>query len=209
MLYSDKDHFKVLGVKPNATRDEIKSAYRRLARKFHPDLNPKRKRSAEARFKELQEAYESLLRSAAAEPYAQPAAAEHYSQTYDSPPHAQSFEEPFPGFDDSFYDSESSFFFELNWKRKIALALWLICSVGAFLPNHLLRGSPLMGIAISTVPLIFVWIGGWLADDDSLDVSLGTILVDVFGNVLMVLGWLMFARLVGGLVIAPLILMIS
>jgi curved DNA-binding protein CbpA len=199
MLYSEKDYFKVLGVKPDATRDEIKSAYRRQARKFHPDLNPRRKKSAEARFKELQEAYEALLRSTAAEPYAQP---------YDQP-HAQSFDEPIPEVDDSLYDQESSSFFELNWKRKLALALCLICASGAFLPSHVMHEVPLLGIGVSTVPLLFVWIGDWLADDDSFDVSLGTILVDVFGNGLMVLGWLMFARIVGGLVIVPLMVMIS
>lgn len=54
-----KDFYKVLGVKESATADEIKKAYRKLARKYHPDRNPD-DRKAEDRFKEIQEAYELL-----------------------------------------------------------------------------------------------------------------------------------------------------
>jgi DnaJ-class molecular chaperone len=54
-----RDYYQVLGVPRTANDKEIKSAYRRLARKYHPDLNPGDK-SAEARFKELQSAYDVL-----------------------------------------------------------------------------------------------------------------------------------------------------
>ncbi|MCS7191803.1 MAG: DnaJ domain-containing protein, partial [Armatimonadetes bacterium] len=54
-----RDYYEVLGVSKNATEKEIKQAYRRLVRKFHPDLNPNNK-EAEERFKEIQEAYEVL-----------------------------------------------------------------------------------------------------------------------------------------------------
>ena len=54
-----KDYFKILGVSRNATDKEIKSAFRKLARKFHPDLNPHNE-SAELEFKEINEAYEIL-----------------------------------------------------------------------------------------------------------------------------------------------------
>jgi len=54
-----KDYYQILGVSRNASEKEIKQAYRRLARKHHPDLNPGDK-SAEARFKEINAAYEVL-----------------------------------------------------------------------------------------------------------------------------------------------------
>jgi molecular chaperone DnaJ len=54
-----KDYYQVLGVPRGADPKEIKSAYRKLARKYHPDVNPNDK-SAEAKFKEVSEAYEVL-----------------------------------------------------------------------------------------------------------------------------------------------------
>ncbi|BAY12621.1 DnaJ C-terminal domain-containing protein [Calothrix sp. NIES-2098] len=54
-----KDYYSILGVSKTATPEEIKQAFRKLARKFHPDVNPGNKQ-AEARFKEVNEAYEVL-----------------------------------------------------------------------------------------------------------------------------------------------------
>lgn len=54
-----KDYYNILGVNRNATEKELKQAYRRLARKYHPDVNPGDK-SGEARFKEINEAFETL-----------------------------------------------------------------------------------------------------------------------------------------------------
>ncbi|MHC4674243.1 MAG: DnaJ C-terminal domain-containing protein [Planctomycetota bacterium] len=53
------DYYKTLNVKPNATAEQIKSAYRKLAKKYHPDRNPNNK-NAEEKFKEVQEAYDVL-----------------------------------------------------------------------------------------------------------------------------------------------------
>ena len=54
-----KDYYKVLGVDKKATKEDIKRAFRKMARKYHPDVNPNDK-SAEEKFKEVNEAYEVL-----------------------------------------------------------------------------------------------------------------------------------------------------
>ncbi len=53
-----KDYYEILGVNKDASKSEIKRAYRKLARKYHPDVS--KASDAEARFKELGEAYEAL-----------------------------------------------------------------------------------------------------------------------------------------------------
>ncbi len=53
-----KDYYKIMGLTRNATQDKVKRAYRKLARKYHPDVS--KERDAEAKFKELGEAYEVL-----------------------------------------------------------------------------------------------------------------------------------------------------
>lgn len=54
---ANRDYYEVLGVEKNATDADIKRAYRKLARKYHPDLNKDNLKEAENKFKEVNEAY--------------------------------------------------------------------------------------------------------------------------------------------------------
>ena len=58
-LTSKRDYYKVLGISKNATQDEIKTAFRKKAREYHPDVNPNDP-TAEEKFKEINEAYEVI-----------------------------------------------------------------------------------------------------------------------------------------------------
>ena len=58
---AEKDFYEILGVSKNASDDEIKKSYRKLAMKYHPDRN-KGDKEAEKKFKEINEAYKVLLK---------------------------------------------------------------------------------------------------------------------------------------------------
>ena len=84
------DPFAVLGVSPSATEDEIKSAYRKLAKKYHPDLNPGDK-AAEQKMREVNEAYTQALqikKGGASSPFGSSggsSSGSSYSNPYGSP----------------------------------------------------------------------------------------------------------------------------
>ncbi len=104
--WSLKDYYRILGVDAQATEEEIKRAYRRLALQYHPDRNPDDPR-AEERFKEISEAYAVLVDPAK-------------RREYDASGHARSRQEPFAGrawsqddlFRDLFSDPRSADLFD-------------------------------------------------------------------------------------------------
>ena len=59
-MAAKKDYYEILGVEKTANDEELKKAYRKMAKKYHPDANPDNKEEAEKKFKEVNEAYEVL-----------------------------------------------------------------------------------------------------------------------------------------------------
>lgn len=53
-----RDYYKILDVPKTASDDELKKAYRKAAMRWHPDKNPEKREQAEAKFKEISEAYQ-------------------------------------------------------------------------------------------------------------------------------------------------------
>jgi hypothetical protein len=211
--WTNKTYYDVLGIDPKASDEQIKKAYKKLARTYHPDLNPKRPRSATDRFKTLQEAYSVL---------SDPISRQQYDELIGYSPASERFEQVVyesPSVWD--YPEESqwkSFFRELSWRRKAAIVFWVLCLAGSFLPTstaavfsagRFYEISLVQRLVWITIPLVLIWVGTWLADDESLDMSVGPVIKGVFGIVLEVLGWLYFARLIGQFFLGPLILMLS
>ncbi|MDQ5985658.1 MAG: Chaperone protein DnaJ [Syntrophus sp. SKADARSKE-3] len=86
------DYYKLLGVEKNATADEIKKSYRKLALKWHPDKNPSNKAQAEEKFKKISEAYAVLSDPEKRTQYDTYGSADQFRQQY-------SQEDIFRGFD--------------------------------------------------------------------------------------------------------------
>lgn len=104
-----KDYYTILGVERSASQDEIKRAYRKLARKYHPDVS--KESDAEARFKELGEAYEVLKDPEKRAAYDQLGARWKEGQDFNPPPGwDQGFEFHGGGFTDADASQFSDFF---------------------------------------------------------------------------------------------------
>tara|TARA_Y100000588_G_scaffold358714_1_gene417107 strand:- start:386 stop:670 length:285 start_codon:yes stop_codon:yes gene_type:complete len=65
------DYYKILGIEQDADSESIKKAYKKLAKKFHPDLNPDNVESSEEKFKQINEAYHVLIDDSTREKYDQ------------------------------------------------------------------------------------------------------------------------------------------
>ena len=107
-----KDYYEIMGLERGATQDEIKRAYRKLARKYHPDVS--KEKDAEARFKEVGEAYEVLKDPEKRAAYDHLGANYQSGQEFHPPPNWDSgFEFSGGGFTDADRAGFSDFFEEL------------------------------------------------------------------------------------------------
>ena len=79
-----KDYYKILGVSRDVPQDELKKAYRKLARKYHPDVS--KEANAEAKFKEVGEAYEALKDPEKRAQYDQFGSSYQHGQSFNPPP---------------------------------------------------------------------------------------------------------------------------
>ncbi len=101
MAAQKKDYYEILGVSKNATDEEIRSAYKKLIKQWHPDRNPDNRKEAEQKFKEIQEAYEVLSDPEKKAMYDRFGyVGEGYAHTYGQ--QGVNFEDIFNGFEDIF-----------------------------------------------------------------------------------------------------------
>lgn len=97
-----RDFYEVLGVSKNASSEEIKKAYRRVAIKYHPDKNPNNKKEAEEKFKEAAEAYSVLSNPEKRQRYDQFGYSDSNRRYYDGTSEGMNMEDIFSSFGDIF-----------------------------------------------------------------------------------------------------------
>lgn len=106
-----KDYYKILDVSRDASQEEISKAFKKLARKYHPDLNPDNA-EAEKKFKEVNEAYEVLKDPEKRKRYDQLGADWEHGQNFDPPPGYENVRFTFGGPGSQQFGGEFSSFFE-------------------------------------------------------------------------------------------------
>jgi curved DNA-binding protein len=111
-----KDYYEILGVQRDATQDQIKSAYRKLARKFHPDVS--KEGDAEARFKEMGEAYKVLKDPESRASYDRLGTNWQNGQDFQPPPNQGGFHPDQGGHADFGNSADFSDFFEQMFGRQ-------------------------------------------------------------------------------------------
>ncbi|MDP4282273.1 MAG: J domain-containing protein [Bacteroidota bacterium] len=112
------DYYKILGIDKNASQEEVKKAFRKLARKYHPDLNPNDK-TAKQKFQEINEAHEVLSDPEKRKKYDQYGTDWKHAEEFEK---ANSYQQQSPGFEGTWQsnsrpDSDFSDFFESLFGR--------------------------------------------------------------------------------------------
>ena len=220
-MSTKKNHYEVLGIDPSASEEEIKTAYRKLARAYHPDLNPKRKITATHRFKRLQEAYSVL---------SDPISRQQYDQSLGVfQPGFKSNHQPYSVEDKEIQSGSWSIHViqkrargrwldRIGWRRKLAIIIWALCVAGSFLPTSssvivyrawFYQVSTAERLVRISIPLAMMWAGSWLSNNEDMDTSLGSVLKVVVGIVLELFAWVWFVRFIGLYLLGPLILKFS